>query len=123
MLDEEKYMDSDALVDQVLKQAPAYSLPADFATRVAVNVGRRFAWQQYIREFLIYLAAIIGIVVLSVGMALIWYDNDLNYWLDFLISNLDWIAGINLLFVFVLFTDRVLLRYFLYRSALKGRDK
>ena len=121
MLDEEKYINSDALIDEVLKEQPTYKLPNDFATKVAYTVSHNFAWQQYVREFLIYLAVIVGIGILTAGMALIWYDNNWKNWLDFLLSNLTLIVGINLLVVFVLFADRVLLRYFLYRSALKSR--
>jgi len=82
--------------------------------------GRRFAWQQYFKEFLIYLTAVFGMAVLTAGMALIWYDIDWKNWLDFLVANAALVAGINLLLIFVLFADRVLLRYFLYRSALKN---
>ena len=120
MLDEEKFLDTDALIDEVLKEEPGYALPTDFASNVALVVGRRFAWKQYLREFLIYVTAVFGIAVLAAGMALIWYDIDWKNWLDFLFSNATLVAGINLLLLFVLFADRVLLRYFLYRSALKN---
>lgn len=121
MLDNEKYLDNDAFIDEILKQEPAYQLPDGFASKVAFTVGQRFAWQQYVREFLIYLAAIIGIAVVTAGMAFIWYEANWKNWLDFLVTNGILIAGINLLVVFVLFADRVLLRYFFYLSALKQK--
>lgn len=119
MLDEEKFINSDALIDEALKAEPAYVLPDDFASKVAYTAGRKFAWQQYLREFLVYLAALLGIACLAAGMALIWFDVNWKNWLDFLVTNAALVAGINLLLLFVLFADRVLLRYFLYRSATK----
>ncbi len=120
MLDEEKMMNTEALIDEALKAEPVYFLPDDFASNVAETAGRKFAWQQYLREFLVYLAAIVGIAVLAAAMALIWFDVNWKNWFDFLMTNAVLVAGINLLLLFVLFTDRVLLRYFLYRSATKN---
>ena len=107
------------LVDQALTQEPVYSLPDNFADILAEKAGRSFAWEQYLREFLIYLAVIAGAMLIVAAMALIWFQSDLKNWFDFLISNIRAVAGINILVIFILFADRVLLRYFLYRSDLK----
>ena len=114
---DKKYYDE--LVDQALTQEPVYLLPDNFADILAEKAGRSFAWEQYLREFLIYLAVIAGAMLIVAAMALIWFQSDLKNWFDFLISNIRAVAGINILVIFILFADRVLLRYFLYRSNLK----
>lgn len=119
MLDNDRKYFSDNLVNEVLKQEPDWFLPDNFADLVAEKAGRHFAWAQYIREFAIYLVAIIGIFVVTAVMALIWFENDWKIWFDFLISNIWLVAGINILAIFILFADRVLLRYFLYRAESK----
>lgn len=117
MFDEQKPLDSQKLLKEVLSEEPGFFLPDNFAEVVAHKMGRRFAWNQYIREFLIYLAAIVGIAAVSAGIALIWFDVDWQKWWNFLLSNLTWVSGINLLAVFILFADRVLLRYFTYKVS------
>lgn len=120
MLDHKNIFNSDKLLDEVLKTEPDYSLPGNFAGMVADKVGRRLVWNNYLKEFLIYLAVIAGITLVSAGMALVWYDADWKNWLDFLVSNTGFVAGINIIVVFILFADRVLLRYFMYKSSLKN---
>lgn len=118
MLDKKTSITEDFVVN-ALKQDPGFSLPDNFADMLAEKVGRQFAWAQYLREFLIYLAVLVGISGVVAVMALIWFQNDWKNWFDFLVSNIWLVAGINILSVFILFADRVLLRYFLYRSELK----
>lgn len=105
---------------KALKQEPAYSLSTDFADLLAEKVGRRFAWAQYIREFLVYLAVIAGSFAIAAIMALIWFNTDWQKWFDFLVSNIWLVAGVNVLLIFILFADKVLLRYFLYRSEIRN---
>jgi hypothetical protein len=104
-------------LDEALKTSPELSLSDDFADNVAAKVSRRFAWEQYIKEFLVYLGTIVGVAAVSVAMAFIWLGADWLEWQIFLKSNLSWIAGINFLGLFILFADRVLLRYFFYRFS------
>jgi len=117
MLEDKTLFDSDKLIDEVLNEEPDFILSDNFANVLAEKVGRRFAWEQYIKEFLIYLAAIVGIVAVSAGMALFWFEADWNKWFDFFLKNSAMVAGINIIVVFILFADRVLLRYFMYRSS------
>ena len=86
---------------EAFKQAPDFSLPNNFADVLAEKVGRKFAWQQYIKEFLIYLAVIVGIAMVTAAIAFIWYEADWKQWLDFFIGNIGWIVGLNILVVFV----------------------
>ena len=116
MRENEKYFDAAKIVDDALKSEPNFSLSDNFAERVAEKVSRKLAWQQYVKEFLIYLGAFVGIAMVSAAIALIWYDTNWTEWLNFFISNAGLVVGINFLAVFILFADRVLLRYFMFRA-------
>lgn len=117
MLENKTKFDTDKLLNEVLRTEPEFTLPNNFAEMLAENVGKRFAWEQYVKEFLIYVAVIAGIVAISAGMALIWFDADWKTWFNFLTSNIAMVAAANFLLVFILFADKVLLRYFMYKSA------
>ncbi|MCG6190433.1 hypothetical protein [Maribellus maritimus] len=112
--------DSEGILNEILKLEPQYSLPEDFADMVANKAGRKFAWESYFKEFLIYLGVIAGILAVAAVMAFIWFTADLKEWTTFLLSNISWVAGINILVVFILFVDRVLLRYLFYKMSLKS---
>jgi len=83
-------------------------------------MGYRFAWEQYFKEFLIYLSAIIGIAAIFAAMTFICYRASVDEWINFLVSNASWVAGVNIVVIFILFVDRVLLRYFFYKSLPEG---
>jgi len=117
MLKDKKNIRVENLLDEALKTSPAFSLSDDFADKVAAKVSRQFAWEQYIKEFLVYLGTIVGVLAVSVAMAFIWLGADWLEWQNFLTSNLVWIAGFNILGLFILFADRVLLRYFFFRFS------
>jgi len=117
MLNEEKYFESDELLDEALKTDPQFILSDNFADVLAEKMGRRFAWEQYIKEFLIYLAAIVGLAGVTVGIQFVWFDASWREWLQLLTNNISMVGGIVFLVMFVLFADRVLLRYFMFRSS------
>lgn len=119
MLKDKKHTVTDELLDEILASEPKYSLSNDFADKLAAKVGRKYTLEQYFREFLIYIGALVGIATVLAGMALIWYQANIQEWLDFLLSNISLVAGINLLIVFILFADKVLLPYFFYRYSSK----
>jgi hypothetical protein len=116
MPENEKYFNVEKLVDEVLKKDPGFSLPDNFAEMVAEKVDRRFAWNQYLEEFFVYLSVFVAIGLGIAGISLFWLDADWKSWLDFGLANTGLIAGIGIILVFVLFADRVVLRYFLFRS-------
>lgn len=120
MAKDKTYFDREKLVDEVLTSEPDFFLSDNFAEKVAKKAERKFAWDLYIREFLVYLGALAGIAAVAAVMAFIWYGDNWKQWYDLLVSNVYWVVGVNVMVVFVLFTDRVLLRYFLYKSL---RDK
>lgn len=117
MLNNEPYFDREKMLSEVLTSEPDYSLSDNFADAVARKVERKTVWNEYIREFLVYLAALAGIAVVMVAMAVLWYEADWKESLGFLVNNLSWITGINLVVVFILFVDRVLLRYFMNQPS------
>ena len=116
MLNEDHYFDREQFLDDVLKTDPEFSLPNDFADNMEKIVGRKMVWQNYVSEFLIYLSAIVGIAAILTAMAFIWFKADWKAWLTFFTGNYTLIIGVIFMVVFVLFTDRVLLRYFLHKS-------
>ncbi len=108
---------TEKILDEVLKSDPGFVLSDNFADRMANKMGHRFAWSQYLKEFFIYLGTIAGMLAVAATLAFVWFGADWNLWLGFFLSNTDWIASAGLILLFILFADRVLLQYFLYRSA------
>ncbi len=120
MLKDKEEFDSVEMMEQVLKTAPDFMLSAGFADNVVQKVKRQFAWEQYFKEFLIYLSAVAGLAVLSGGMAFLWLKSSWQEWLQFISGNVELVVGVNVLLIFILFADRVLLRYFFYRFSNKS---
>ncbi len=110
------------LLERVLKTPPEILLPEDFADKVALKATHRFAWEQYFKEFLIYFGVVLGIAAISAGMAFLWMKTSWNEWWQLITENTEIIIGINFLLVFILFTDRVLLQYFMYRNSVGGKQ-
>lgn len=117
MAEEHNMMNTEKWIDEVLKSDPGFVLPDNFADEIARKAGRKFVWRQYLHEFLVYLAVIGGIVVVAAAIAFLWFHADWKQWLKLLSANAVLVVAANLLLVFVLFADRVLLRYFMYRSS------
>ena len=116
MTDEKKYTATDKWFNDALKAEPGYFLPDNFAEKVVGRVSKKIMWKTYVKEFLIYLCTIVGVLAVYVATVLIWFQADSGKWIDLLVSNLSWVVGVNFVVVFILFTDRVLLRYFLFRK-------
>jgi hypothetical protein len=117
MYNEEKYFDTEKLVDEALKSDPEFILSDNFADVLAEKMGRKFAWEQYFREFLIYLGAIVGLLAVPLAIQLVLFDASWQEWLRSVANNISLVSGIMFLVIFILFADRVLLRYFLHRST------
>lgn len=117
MYNEDNHSTTEEIVNEALKGDPGFALSANFADRMAEKMGHKFAWSQYLNEFLIYLGTIAGMVAVAATLVFVGYGADWKLWLDFVLSNVIWVGGLSLLLLFVLFADRVLLQYFLYRSG------
>lgn len=119
MYNENQNFDAEKIVNEAFKAHPQYKLSENFTDALVDKMKKGFAWQQYLREFAIYLAVICGISLITIVLAFVWYETKIDNWVTILGANLTWVLGINFLLVFVLFTDRVLLRYFMYRASSK----
>jgi len=120
MYNEEKYFETEKLLDEALKADPQYILSDNFADVLAEKMGRKFAWEMYFREFFIYLGAIIGLLAVPVAIQFIFFGAKWQEWLQIFTSNIPLVVGIIFLLVFILFIDRVLLRYFMHRSSVES---
>ncbi len=118
MLNDEKYNDSEKWLIEALKSEPHFELKADFADRMAEKMSRKFAWGQYLREFAIYAGAILGVIAVLAAVHIFLAGADWKSWTKFVAENLVFVASGAALLLFVLFADRVLLRYFMYRSKI-----
>lgn len=119
MYNEKKYFDTDKLLDEALKAEPQFTLSDNFADVLAEKMGRKFAWNTYFREFLIYLGAIIGLLAVPVAIQIVLFGANWQEWLQTFVANIPLVIGVIFLLVFVLFADRVLLRYFMHKSSVK----
>ncbi|WP_163321927.1 hypothetical protein [Draconibacterium mangrovi] len=117
MYNEDRNFDTDKLLKEAFTSEPEFMLSENFTDALVKQVERRFAWKQYLREFAIYLAVILGIMLVAAVLAFVWYDVTVSGWMEFVTKNASLVVGINLLLVFVLFADRVLLRYFMYKAS------
>lgn len=117
MYKDEKYFNPEKLLDEALKSEPQFILPDNFADVLAEKMGRKFALEQYFREFLIYMGAIVGLLAITVTIQFVWFGANLQEWLRLIVANVSLVVGIIFLLIFILFTDRVLLRYFMFRSS------
>lgn len=115
MSDRNNKTDTDRMVDEILKSDPGYTLPDDFADRLSHRFEKHFSWNLYFNEFLIYLATIAGIIFTAVAMAYFLMSELWGEWLKAFFNHWEEVAGIVILLTFILFADRVLLRYFSYR--------
>jgi hypothetical protein len=120
MHNEDKYFDTEQMLDEVFKTEPGFVLHDNFARRLAQMIDRKIVWRNYWNEFLIYLGAIAGLAVVWVGMSFLWFEANWKEWVNYVTSNIPLIAGISFLVVFILFADRVLLRYFLNKSSFEA---
>jgi hypothetical protein len=118
MYNKEIYKDTEKLLDEVLKTDPQFELSDNFADLLAEKMDRKFAWKQYFREFLIYLGAITGLLVVPVIIQFVLFDANVNDWRQMMLGNYELFIGFSVLLIFILFTDRVLLRYFMHRREL-----
>ena len=120
MYKEEKYFDNEKLLDEALKAEPQFILPDDFADVLAKKMGRRLALEQYLREFLLYLGIIFGLLTVPVVIKLVLFDASVLKWSEVVTANITLLLGIIFLLVFILFVDRVILRYLFYKNSNKA---
>lgn len=112
--------DKEIFLDDVLKTDPGYELPEGFTGKLAKKYENHFLWSQYIREFLVYSSVIASLLTLLVGIMYFVMSEVLTKWSSFIIENLPVVIAIIIIIAFILFADRVLLRYFSYKMKYRG---
>src|SRR5690554_1648533 len=95
------HKESERVLDTILKSEPSYKLPGNFADVVAAKAVRRFAWRQYLREFLVYLYAFFGLAVITLSVAFIMLGADWQVWKPIVVDNLPVIISLKMLILFV----------------------
>jgi hypothetical protein len=107
--------DFEILIDKALKTEPDYQLPDNFAEQLTAKLGTQTFWKQSMQEFILYLGALLVIAGLAIA-TLLWMDH--SFWqqlIAYFNQQYSLIIGIYVLLIFVLFVDRVLLKYFHFR--------
>lgn len=112
MSKQEQHFNMDNWVEKSLKSEPAFTLPDDFADKMALRIEKRLALNQYIKEFLIYAGVLAGLSVIAGLLGYFLIADTWARWISLLLPNIEIAAGIAVIVLFILFADRVLLRYF-----------
>ena len=118
MLNEEKFRNTEKWLEDALKAEPHFVLSDNFADRMAEKMSRKFAWAQYLKEFAVYAGVIFGVIAILATVQIFLVGADWKSWIRFVTENLVLVISSVFLLFFVLFTDKVLLRYLLYRSKI-----
>ena len=119
MPDNDKYFENEQIVDEVFSTEPGYKLPGNFAEILTEKVSRKFAWEQYLKEFVIYLCVFLGIGLVTAAISFMAFDYNWKTWIDFITGHVSLIVGIYFISIFILFADRVILRYFMFKSKIE----
>ena len=104
------------LLDQILKTDNFISLPEDFADRVAMKAIQRMTLKQSLRELLIYVGVVSGIFIAFLTIMYLSNNENVEKWVDFLLTNNALILGITLILFFILFIDRVIIPQILLKQ-------
>ncbi len=119
MQNDDKHILAGKWLDEALKSPPGFALSDNFAEKVAAKAVKRFAWEEYFREFLVYLIAFIGFVAVVVALAFLFLGAEWQVWKNFFATNLSLIISLNVIGLFVLFADKVLLQYCFFKYSKK----
>jgi hypothetical protein len=107
---------TDRFVEQILRSEPEFSLSDNFADKMSIKFERHVSLQNYLREFLIYLFAGIGLAGAAIAMFFFLMSDIWAKLVKWAGANLVELAGIALLLIFILFADRVMIRYFYLKT-------
>jgi hypothetical protein len=116
MLKDNHNIDLGQLVDETLKTSPDFYLPEDFAQKMALRFEKMQAIRVYFREFLIYVAAGIGMLAITAAMFFFLMSETWDKLLKWAGSNIIEMVGFAVVLIFILFADRVLLRFFYLKT-------
>jgi hypothetical protein len=106
-------MENEKWVDNLLREELPFSLPDDFAGKVANKAVRQFEWKQRLQQFLIFASVIVAGLLIG-GLTIYYFaDENLQIWTDFLTKNISYLALGVVASIFILFVDKVLLPMFM----------
>ncbi len=100
----------DQLIAGSFREEPAFSLPADFAQKIALAVVRRQQWKADLREYFLLTAVVVALVAAVAGFYY-WMDPGLvlSVW-RFISGNMIQVVSVVFVLNFIFLADRVLLR-------------
>jgi hypothetical protein len=105
----------DQIIERTYKTEPDFQLPADFAQKITLSVVRHEQWKNDLHEYLFLIAFITGILSV-VGGLYYFIDKELIIrFFTFISGNAIQVILVVFLLNFILFTDRVLLRFLFSR--------
>jgi len=115
--------DAEHMVDELLKTSPGYQLPDGFAEKLMHKFEAYVAWKSNLKEFLIYFAVVVGIMAITGAMGFFLMAETWNKWIDLFFANIGTVIGLIVLLIFILFMDKVLLRYFTQKSVCRIKSR
>lgn len=112
-------MENEKWIDNLLREEPPFSLPDDFAGKVANKAVRQFEWRQRLQQFLIFASVIVAGLLIG-GLTIYYFaDDNLQSWTDFLSKNINYLMLGVVAAIFILFVDKVLLP--MYMQPVEGK--
>lgn len=102
-------MENDKFLDNLLKEELPFTLPDDFAGKVAQRMVRQTTWKMRMQHLLVYAAVILG-CFLVVGVILYYFSGeDRQEWAGFVTKNSPLLVALSIIWFFVIFVDRLVL--------------
>lgn len=99
----------DNLLDEILKSDLPPELPVHFAQKVASAYARKMVWKQHLQEFAVYASVILAGIATTLAIVFFFGAEKWNEWKHFLSEHYAPLAGLLILALFILFTDKVTL--------------
>lgn len=112
-------MENEKWIDNLLREELPFSLPDNFAGKVANKAVRQFEWKQRLQQFLIFASVLVAGILIG-GIAIYYFASEnLQIWTDYLTQNINYLTLGLVAAIFILFVDKVLLPMFMYSSQRK----
>jgi hypothetical protein len=106
-------MENEKWVDNLLREELPFSLPDNFAGKVANKAIRQFEWRQRLQQFLIFASVLVAGILIG-GITIYYFAGDnLQVWTDYLTKNINYLTLGLVAAIFILFVDKVLLPMFM----------
>ena len=102
----------DNSLEAALKSDPGYVLPDGFAERIALLAKRKNETRQMFRDFILYISTFLIVAAVFTGTAYVFNPSFFTKFVTLFIGNLQWVASVAVILIFVLFADQVIMPYF-----------